>query len=261
MISGDNAKTVQAVGAMAGIPADHIIAGVLPEQKADKIKYLQKSQVRPVSRLGIRTSSYRRPIVAMAGDGINDTRALAVADIGIDLGSGSDVAVSAAEFVLLNSKLLTLLTLLTVSRAVCRRAKLNFVWALVYHVAALPIAAGVLYHIKTGGNYTRLDPVWAALAMVLSSMSVIASSLLLRSRLPLHVLLPTHVDSCHMNFWPAPRRTGPSDRQACYGGPPRSPRSRATARLKRHCAESTGVRRRRTSRPIFTIEEASQRSI
>ncbi|TDZ38487.1 Copper-transporting ATPase HMA5 [Colletotrichum spinosum] len=183
--SGDNVKTAQAVGAMAGIPADHIIAGVLPEQKADKIKYLQKSQVKPVSRLGFRTSSYRRPIVAMVGDGINDTRALAVADIGIDIGSGSDVAVSAAEFVLLNSKLLTLLTLLTVSRAVCRRAKLNFAWALVYNVAALPIAAGVLYPIKTGGNYTRLDPVWAALAMVLSSLSVITSSLLLRSRLPL----------------------------------------------------------------------------
>lgn len=185
MISGDNAKTAKAVGAMVGIPEDSIIAGVLPEQKADRVQYLQKSQVKADSFLGIGKPRYRRPIVAMVGDGINDSPALTVADVGIAIGSGSDVAISAAEFVLINSNLTTLLTLSSLSRAVFRRVKFNFAWALVYNIVALPIAAGVLYPVKTNGNYTRLDPVWAALAMALSSLSVITSSLLLRSRLPL----------------------------------------------------------------------------
>ncbi|KAG6357491.1 hypothetical protein INS49_013368 [Diaporthe citri] len=184
MISGDNAKTAKAVGAMVGIPEDSIIAGVLPEQKADRVQYLQKSQIKVDSFLGIGKSTYRRPNVAMVGDDINDSPALAVADVGIAIGSGSDVAISAAEFVLINSNLTTLLTLASLSRAVFRRVKFNFAWALVYNMVALPIAAGVLYPVRTNGNYNRLDPVWAALAMALSSLSVITSSLLLRARLP-----------------------------------------------------------------------------
>ncbi|KAK1851235.1 copper resistance-associated p-type atpase [Colletotrichum chrysophilum] len=184
MLSGDNAKTARAVGAMVGIPEDRIIAGVLPEQKAEKIEYLQKSQIKIESFLGIGNSRYRRPTVAMVGDGINDSPALTVADVGIAIGSGSDVAISAADFVLINSSLTTLLTLTSLSRAVFRRVKFNFAWALVYNLVALPIAAGVLYPIKTNGSHTRLDPVWAALAMALSSLSVITSSLLLRLPLP-----------------------------------------------------------------------------
>lgn len=184
MISGDNAKTAKAVGAMVGIPEESIIAGVLPEQKADRVQYLQKSQIKVESFLGIGKPTYRRPTVAMVGDGINDSPALTVADVGIAIGSGSDVAISAAEFVLINSNLTTLLTLSSLSRAVFRRVKFNFAWALVYNMVALPIAAGVLYPVRTNGNYTRLDPVWAALAMALSSLSVITSSLMLRARLP-----------------------------------------------------------------------------
>ncbi|KAK7696937.1 hypothetical protein SLS64_014066 [Diaporthe eres] len=184
MISGDNAKTAKAVGAMVGIPEESIIAGVLPEQKADRVQYLQKSQIKVDSFLGIGKPTYRRPTVAMVGDGINDSPALTVADVGIAIGSGSDVAISAAEFVLINSNLTTLLTLSSLSRAVFRRVKFNFGWALVYNMVALPIAAGVLYPVRTNGNYTRLDPVWAALAMALSSLSVITSSLMLRARLP-----------------------------------------------------------------------------
>ncbi|KAM0322268.1 hypothetical protein ACHAQA_009557 [Verticillium albo-atrum] len=185
MISGDNEKTARAVGAMLDIPADRIMAGVLPEQKAEKIRYLQKSQVTLSSFLGIGKPKARRPVVAMVGDGVNDSPALTVADVGIAIGSGSDVAISAAEFVLVNSSLTTLLTLTRLSRAVFRRVKFNFAWALVYNMVALPIAAGVLYPIKTNGGHTRLDPVWAALAMALSSLSVISSSLLLRTPLPL----------------------------------------------------------------------------
>ncbi|KAF6793724.1 copper resistance-associated p-type atpase [Colletotrichum sojae] len=185
MISGDNVKTANAVGAMVGIPQDRIIAGVLPEQKAEKVQYLQKSQVKQRGPFDFGKDRYRRPTVAMVGDGVNDSPALTVADVGIAIGSGSDVAISAAEFVLINSDLTTLLTLSSLSRAVFRRVKFNFAWALVYNLVALPVAAGVLYPIKTNGNYTRLDPVWAALVMALSSLSVITSSLLLRARLPL----------------------------------------------------------------------------
>ncbi|KAK3615476.1 hypothetical protein LTR56_026562 [Elasticomyces elasticus] len=188
MISGDNPTTASAVGAMVGIPAERIIGGVLPQQKADKIKYLQHSQVSTQRRRffgGSQPARRNRAIVAMVGDGINDSPALAVADVGIAIGSGSDVAVSTASFVLVNTSLTTLLTLITLSRAVFQRVKFNFAWALVYNLAALPIAAGVLYPVKSQGQHIRLDPVWASLAMALSSVSVICSSLLLRSKLPI----------------------------------------------------------------------------
>ncbi|EWY79734.1 hypothetical protein FOYG_17129 [Fusarium oxysporum NRRL 32931] len=187
MLSGDNQKTANAVGSLVGIPPDRIIAGVLPEQKADKITYLQKSQIKTESTfLGFGKTKTRRATVAMVGDGVNDSPALTVADVGIAIGSGSDVAISAAEFVLINSNLTTMVTLAQLSRAVFRRVKFNFAWAMIYNMVALPVAAGVLYAIKTdGGSHVRLDPVWAALAMALSSVSVICSSLLLKTRLPL----------------------------------------------------------------------------
>ena len=186
MISGDNPKTARAVGAEVFIAPDRIIAGVLPEQKADKVKYLQGSQPkRPKGRFSFGGQSKKRAIVAMVGDGVNDSPALTAADVGIAIGAGSDVAISAAEFVLVRSDLNSLLTLVELSRAVFRRVKFNFAWASVYNLIALPIAAGVLYPVKTNGSYTRLDPVWASLAMALSSVSVICSSLLLRTSLPL----------------------------------------------------------------------------
>ncbi|KAG9615434.1 heavy metal translocatin, partial [Aureobasidium melanogenum] len=184
MISGDNATTANSVGAAIGIPAANVMAGVMPEQKADKIKYLQQTLVPRRSR-GLIGPRKQRATVAMCGDGINDSPALAVADVSITVGSGSDVALSTASFVLVTSDLHALVRLLELSRVVFRRVMLNFAWALVYNLIALPVAAGALYAITSGGTHVRLDPVWASLAMALSSVSVVSSSLLLRTRLPL----------------------------------------------------------------------------
>lgn len=186
MLSGDNPKTANAVGNHVGIPPDNIIAGVLPAQKADKVRYLQQ-MLRPKRRNGFQnalTSKRSRATVAMVGDGINDAPALAAADVGIAVASGSDVAVQSAAFILVQSDLRAVLTLVTLSRAVFRRVILNFVWAALYNMVALPVAAGVLYPIQTGGgSHVGLDPAWAALAMALSSVSVVASSLLMRTRI------------------------------------------------------------------------------
>lgn len=182
MLSGDNVTTAQAVGAQLGIAAGNIIAGVLPSEKADKIRYLQRSLK---SRDGTSSESTQtRATIAMVGDGINDSPALTSADVGIAVGSGSDIAISAAEFVLVSSNLHTLLTMLDLSRVVFRRIKFNFAWALVYNMIALPVAAGALYPIVSRGSHVRLDPVWASLAMAASSVSVVCSSLALRSGVP-----------------------------------------------------------------------------
>jgi heavy metal translocating P-type ATPase len=174
MISGDNATTAMAVGYQLGIPATNIIAGVLPSEKADKIRWLQSSAPKRNGKAG-------RAIVAMVGDGINDSPALAAADAGIAIGSGSDVAISTAKFVLVSSNLHSLLTLITLSRTVFQRVKFNFAWALVYNVVLLPIAAGVIYPVH---GHPRLNPVWASLAMALSSLSVISSSLVMKTGIP-----------------------------------------------------------------------------
>lgn len=183
MLSGDNELTARAVAKMIGIPSDQVISGVLPTEKADKIKYLQSTLKTTKGRLGQEESS-KRATIAMVGDGINDSPALTQADVGIAIGSGSDVAISSADFVLVKSDLWSVVTLLDLSQAVFRRVKVNFAWALVYNVLAVPIAAGVLMPIVSNGSHVRLDPVWASLAMALSSISVVLSSLALRSRIP-----------------------------------------------------------------------------
>ncbi|KAL6409652.1 hypothetical protein AUP68_06035 [Ilyonectria robusta] len=178
MLSGDNATTARAVAQLVGIPADNVLAEVLPSDKAAQITSLQAS-------LHARGSTSRRATVAMVGDGINDAPALATADVGIAIGSGSDVAISSAAFVLATSRLGAVVTLLDLSHAVFRRIRANFAWAVIYNLLAVPVAAGCLYPITTSeGKHVRLDPVWAALAMALSSISVVLSSLSLRTRVP-----------------------------------------------------------------------------
>ena len=182
MLSGDNQTTANAIGQQVGIPYTNIIAGVLPSEKANQISYLQKSLS---SKRPKNDSSPKRALVAMVGDGINDSPALTTADIGIAIGSGSDIAISSAEFVLVSSNLHSLITLLDLSKMVFRRIKFNFGWALIYNLVALPVAAGIFYPIVTGGGkHVRLDPVWASLAMAMSSISVVLSSLALRSKIP-----------------------------------------------------------------------------
>jgi heavy metal translocating P-type ATPase len=212
MLSGDNPTTANAVGIQIGIPSTNIIAGVLPDEKAEKIKYLQQTLTKPNKDtlfriLGLHNNKPKRATVAMVGDGINDAPALSTADLSIAIGSGSDIALSSSSFILINSHLTTILTLLDLSRVVFRRVYFNFGWALIYNLIAMPIAAGVLFPITTGsssmdmhhngvgveggmamenggGKHVRLDPVWASLAMALSSVSVVCSSLALRTKIP-----------------------------------------------------------------------------
>ncbi|KAG6002366.1 hypothetical protein E4U43_001132 [Claviceps pusilla] len=192
MLSGDNATTAQAVARLVGIKEENVLAEVLPSEKADKVRYLQATLHAADADEGEdhdhpdrHQSRTRRAMVAMVGDGINDSPALTVADVGVAIGSGSDVAISSADFVLASSNLVSVLTLLDLSRTVFRRIKVNFGWAVIYNLLAVPIAAGCLYAVTTNdGVHVRLDPVWAALAMALSSISVVFSSLALKVRLP-----------------------------------------------------------------------------
>lgn len=160
MISGDAKATAESVAAELGI--EHVIGEVLPADKALAVESLRKG----------------RRVVAMVGDGINDAPALAAADVGIAMAAGSDLAMHAADFVLLGAQhpLVGVLLLVQLSRTVFRRVRFNFGWALVYNMVGLPIAAGVIYPYKN----SRLSPVWALAAMALSSVSVVCSSLALK---------------------------------------------------------------------------------
>jgi Cu+-exporting ATPase len=162
MITGDNAKSAAAVASQLGIKT--VLAQVLPEDKSNEIKRLQQSGSR----------------VAFVGDGINDAPALAQADVGIAIGSGTDVAIEAGEIVLMKDDLLTVVAAIELSRKVISRIKLNIFWAFAYNVALVPVAAGALY--PAFGITFR--PELAGLAMALSSVTVISFSLLLKKYIP-----------------------------------------------------------------------------
>lgn len=165
MCTGDNETTARAIASQLNIPTTNVRAGVLPQGKADYIASLQQPE-----------TESRRRIVAFVGDGTNDAPALTAADVSIALSSGSDIAAKSASFILLNSNLETILKLVRLARRVFNRVKLNFGWAAVYNVALIPVAAGVFFPIAQW----RLSPAWAALAMALSSVSVVLSSLALK---------------------------------------------------------------------------------
>ena len=159
MLTGDSATTARAVGKRLGI--DDVIAEVLPDQKASVVKKLQGEG----------------RVVGMAGDGINDAPALAQADVGIAMGTGTDVAMESAAVTLVKGDLRGIVRARRLSRRTMRNIMQNLFFAFVYNAAGVPVAAGVLYPI-TG---TLISPVWAAAAMSLSSVSVIANALRLRA--------------------------------------------------------------------------------
>lgn len=159
LISGDNERTTKAIVSELGIT--NYFAEVLPQDKVDYVKRLQKEGV-----------------VAMVGDGINDSPALAQADIGIAMGSGTDVAIEAGNIVLMKSDLSDILRAIRLSTLTIRKIKSNLFWSLFYNVIGIFIAAGVLYPF-TGW---LLSPVIAGAAMALSSVSVVSNSLLLKTK-------------------------------------------------------------------------------
>ena len=178
MCTGDNSTTAHAVAHQLRIPVSKVRAGVLPQDKAAYIHELQHPEdIRPAP-----TTIAKRRIIAFVGDGVNDTPALSAADVSIALSSGSDIAMTTASFILLNSDLNTILTLVSLSKRVFRRVKLNFAWAGIYNICLIPVAAGIFFAVGANDEHGgwRLSPVWASCAMAASSISVVCSSLALR---------------------------------------------------------------------------------
>ncbi len=158
MLTGDNQRTAKAIAAQVGV--DRVLAEVLPSEKANEIKRLQSEG----------------KVVAMVGDGINDAPALAQANIGIAVGTGTDVAVETGDIVLIKNDLRDVVVAIQLSRATMRKIRQNLFWAFFYNIALIPLAAGVFYPLL----HVLFDPVYASIAMASSSVTVVTNASLLR---------------------------------------------------------------------------------
>ena len=162
MITGDNRRTAEAIARKLGI--DTVLSEVLPHQKAEEVKRLQENG----------------EVVAFVGDGINDAPALAQADLGIAIGSGTDVAIESGEIVLMRDDLRDVVAAIQLSGKTLNKIKQNLFWAMIYNTILIPVAAGLFYPVF--GLVFR--PEWAGLAMAMSSVSVVTNSLLMKNYIP-----------------------------------------------------------------------------